>query len=211
MRAGPDAAAPAAAERVPAAPGPADLGAAGLAAAERAPAAPGAAAPGAAGPAAADPVAETVISLLISRGQTIGTAESLTGGLVAAMLTTVPGASAVFRGGIVAYAADLKTALLGVPAGLIGQVGTVHEDVAVAMAQGARAALGTCVGVGTTGVAGPDPADGQPVGTVHIAVATPERTVHEALALAGGRAAIRLGTVERVLRLLRGMLMEEIK
>jgi len=161
--------------------------------------------------AAVDPLAETVIGLLIARDQTIGTAESLTGGLVAVALTTVPGASAVFRGSIVAYAPDLKTALLGVPAGLIGRVGTVHEDVAVAMAQGARAALGTEIGVGTTGVAGPDPADGLPPGTVHIAVATPERTVHEALALTGGRAAIRLGTVERVLRLLTGMLMEEIR
>ncbi len=158
-----------------------------------------------------DPVAESVISLLIARDETIGTAESLTGGMVAVALTTVPGASAVFRGGIVAYAAELKTALLGVPAGLIGRVGTVHPDVAIAMAEGARTALGASVGVGTTGVAGPDPADGRPVGTVHIAVATPGRTVHEALALTGGRAAIRLGTVQRVLLLLAGMLKEEIR
>ena len=158
-----------------------------------------------------DPVAETLVGLLIARDLTIGTAESLTGGLVAAALASVPGVSAVLRGGIIAYAADLKTALLGVPAGLIGRVGTVHEDVAVAMAQGARATLGTSIGIGTTGVAGPDPADGHQAGTVHIAVAMPERTVHEALALAGGRAAVRLGTVDRVLRLLTGMLMEEIR
>ena len=157
-----------------------------------------------------DPVAETLVGLLIARDLTIGTAESLTGGLVAAALASVPGVSAVLRGGIIAYAADLKTALLGVH-GLIGRVGTVHEDVAVAMAQGARATLGTSIGIGTTGVAGPDPADGHQAGTVHIAVAMPERTVHEALALAGGRAAVRLGTVDRVLRLLTGMLMEEIR
>ncbi len=167
--------------------------------------------PVAVGPVTVGPVAENVVGLLIARGLTIGTAESLTGGLVAAALTSVPGVSAVFRGGIVAYAADLKTALLGVPASLIGRVGTVHEDVAVAMAQGARAALGTAIGIGTTGVAGPDPADGHPAGTVHIAVATPGRTAHEALALPGGRAAVRLEVVDRVLRLLAGMLMEEIR
>jgi nicotinamide-nucleotide amidase len=164
----------------------------------------------AAWPSAVEAVAESVIGLLIARDQTIGTAESLTGGLVAATLTTVPGASAVVRGGIVAYAADLKTSLLGVPADLIDRVGTVHADVAVALAKGARAALGASIGVGTTGAAGPDPADGQPAGTVHIAVAMPERIVHEALALDGGRAAIRLGTVGCVLRLLEGMLMEEM-
>jgi nicotinamide-nucleotide amidase len=157
-----------------------------------------------------DPVAKAVIEALIARDQTIGTAESLTGGMLAAALTTVPGASAVFRGGIVAYAADVKTALLGVPASLIAEVGTVHEDVAVAMAQGARAALGATIGVGTTGAAGPDPAEGHPVGTVHIAVAAPGRIRHEALALAGGRDKIRHGTVQRVMRLLKGMLLEDL-
>jgi nicotinamide-nucleotide amidase len=157
-----------------------------------------------------DPVAKAVIEALIARDQTIGTAESLTGGMLAAALTTVPGASAVFRGGIVAYAADVKTALLGVPASLIAEVGTVHEDVAVAMAQGARAVLGATIGVGTTGAAGPDPAEGHPVGTVHIAVAAPGRIRHEALALAGGRDKIRHGTVQRVMRLLKGMLLEDL-
>jgi nicotinamide-nucleotide amidase len=163
-----------------------------------------------AGPRGMDPLAKAVIEALISRDLTIGTAESLTGGMVAVALTTVPGASAVFRGGIVAYAADLKTALLGVPATLIAEVGTVHENVAVAMAQGARTALGTAIGVGTTGEAGPDPAEGHPVGTVHIAVAMASRTRHECLALAGGRDEIRYGTLQRVLRLLRGMLLEDI-
>ena len=157
-----------------------------------------------------DPVAKAVVEALIVRDLTIGTAESLTGGMVAAALTTVPGASAVFRGGIVAYAADLKTALLGVPASLIAEVGTVHEDVAVAMAQGARTALGATVGIGTTGEAGPDPAEGHPVGTVHIAVAAPGGTRHEALSLPGGRDEIRHGTVRCVLRLLKGMLLEDL-
>jgi len=158
----------------------------------------------------AEAAASTAIGMLIAGGQTIGTAESLTGGLVAAALTTVPGASAVVRGGIVAYAADLKNSLLGVPADLIERVGTVHSDVALAMASGARTRLGATVGVATTGVAGPDPADGQPVGTVHIAVSAPTRAVHEALVLSGDRAEIRRSTVDRLLDLLLRTLMEDI-
>jgi nicotinamide-nucleotide amidase len=158
----------------------------------------------------AEAAASTAIGMLIAGGQTIGTAESLTGGLVAAALTTVPGASAVVRGGIVAYAADLKNSLLGVPADLIERVGTVHSDVALAMASGARTRLGATVGVATTGVAGPDPADGQPVGTVHIAVSGPARAVHEALVLSGDRAEIRRSTVDRLLDLLLRTLMEDI-
>ena len=160
-------------------------------------------------PVAGEPDAATAIGLLVAGGHTIGTAESLTGGLVAVALTTVPGASAVFRGGIVAYAADLKVALLGVPADLIARVGTVHPEVALAMARGARDRLSASVGVGTTGVAGPDPADGQPVGTVHIAVSMPAGDRHRALALTGSREQIRAATVDRVLELLVGTLVEE--
>jgi nicotinamide-nucleotide amidase len=156
-----------------------------------------------------DGMAATAIGLLIERGLTIGAAESLTGGLVTAALTTVPGASAVVRGGIVAYAADVKNSLLGVDAGLLALVGTVHPDVALAMARGARERLGAAVGVATTGVAGPDPAGGQPVGTVHIAVATAGGERREALTLSGDREKIRRGTVERVLRLLVTTLMED--
>ena len=125
------------------------------------------------------------IGLLVAGGLTIAMAESLTGGLVTAALTTVPGASAVVRGGIVAYAADLKNALLGVDAELLARVGAVDGDVALAMARGARERLEASVGVATTGVAGPDPADGQPVGTVHIAVSTAGLARHEALMLNG--------------------------
>ncbi|HUZ51743.1 MAG TPA: CinA family protein [Streptosporangiaceae bacterium] len=152
--------------------------------------------------------AETAIGLLVSHGQKVGTAESLTGGLVAAALTSVPGASAVFRGGIVAYTADLKNSLLGVPAELLDRVGTVHPDIALAMARGARERLAATVALATTGVAGPDPADGQPVGTVHIAVCTPARAVHRELALSGTRAQIRDATVKHVLNLLVTTLME---
>jgi len=155
--------------------------------------------------------ASTAVGMLIASGQTVGTAESLTGGLVAAALTTVPGASAVVRGGIVAYAADLKSSLLSVPADLIERVGTVDPDVALAMASGAKARLGATVGVATTGVAGPDPADGQPVGTVHIAVSTPARAVHEAFLLGGDRPEIRRRTVDHLLDLLVRTLMEDIE
>ena len=154
-------------------------------------------------------LAATAVGLLISRGLTIATAESLTGGLVAGALTTVPGVSAVFRGGIVAYAADLKHSLLGVDAVILDRYGTVHAQVALEMARGARKQLGAMVAVATTGVAGPDPADGHPAGTVHIAVNTPDREVHEALALHGDRARIRQGTVECVLKLLLRTLMED--
>ena len=156
-----------------------------------------------------DELPTAAIGLLIARGMTVAAAESLTGGLVTAALTTVPGASAVVRGGVVAYAADLKSALLGVDPGLLARVGTVHRDVALAMARGVRERLGASVGVATTGVAGPDPADGQPVGSVHIAVSTSRLARHEALMLGGDRARIRLGTVDRVLTLLVATLNED--
>ena len=152
--------------------------------------------------------AKLAISLLGSRGQTVGSAESLTGGLVAAALTTVPGASAVFRGGIVAYAADLKHSLLGVAPELLARVGTVHQEVALAMARGAREHLSADFGLATTGVAGPDPADGQPVGTVHIAVAAANRAMHARLSMDGTRHEIRHATVDHVLELLVRALME---
>jgi len=152
--------------------------------------------------------AHQAIGLLAGQGLTVGTAESLTGGLVAGTLTMVPGASAVFRGGIVAYAADLKESLLAVPRDLLDRVGTVHRDVALAMADGARERLGVDVGLATTGVAGPDPAEGWPVGTVHISVSTPARAVHVPLTIDGTRAGIRQAAVDHVLELLVRTLME---
>jgi nicotinamide-nucleotide amidase len=150
-----------------------------------------------------------VIRLLVARGDTIAVAESLTGGMLAAALTAVPGASAVFRGAVVAYATDLKTALLGVPPELLDRHGAVHPAVAAAMAEGARRRMGATVAAATTGVAGPDPADGQPVGTVHIAVSAGGGTVLRALALSGDRHQIRVATVERSLGLLLSVLRED--
>ncbi|HEY8523993.1 MAG TPA: competence/damage-inducible protein A [Acidimicrobiales bacterium] len=108
-----------------------------------------------------------VAKLLVERGQTLAVAESLTGGLVAARLVNVPGASRWFRGGVVAYASDLKRSLLDVPPGPV-----VSEEAAAAMAAGARRLAGADVGLGVTGVAGPDPQDGQRPGTVFLAVAS---------------------------------------
>ena len=156
-----------------------------------------------------EPLAELIVTLLTEREQTVVVAESLTGGLLAASLVEVPGASVVFRGGIVAYATDLKSALLDVPSSLLERYGPVHADVASAMAEGVRRRLDATFGVATTGVAGPDPADGQPVGTVYIAASGQLNTVQRRLALVGGRRSIRDQTVLQSLLLLQGMLHAE--
>jgi nicotinamide-nucleotide amidase len=150
-----------------------------------------------------------VIKLLVAQAETVAVAESLTGGMLAAALTAVPGASAVFRGGVVAYATDLKATLLGVPPAVLDRHGAVHPAVAAAMAEGARRRMAAGIGAATTGVAGPDPADGQPAGTVHIAVCTRRGTTARSLALSGGRHQIRVATVERLLGLLVSVLRDE--
>ena len=165
--------------------------------------------PGAASPGGAGALSREAIELLVARRETVAVAESLTGGMLAAALTAIPGASAAFRGGVVAYATDLKAALLDVAAALLDRHGAVHPAVAAAMAEGARRRLGAGVGAATTGVAGPDPADGQPVGTVHIAVSTRRGTTVRSLALSGDRSQIRAATVERSLSLLVSVLREE--
>jgi nicotinamide-nucleotide amidase len=154
-------------------------------------------------------VAAAVLSALTAAGQTVAVAESLTGGLVAAALASVPGASAAFRGGVVAYATDLKAALLGVDAGLLARCGAVDPDVAAAMAAGARSRLGATAGAATTGVAGPDPSDGQPVGTVFIAADAGAGPVTRRLSLTGNRNEIRRAAATECLRLLLGVLREE--
>lgn len=148
-------------------------------------------------------LAAEVIAAARERSATLATAESLTGGLVCAALVDVPGASDVVRGGVVAYAVDVKVSALGVPADLVERLGTVHESVARAMAEGARQRLGATHAVATTGVAGPDPSEGQPVGTVYIAVAGPEGTVDRAYGFDGDRPAIRRAACQAALVLLR--------
>ncbi|MER6533302.1 CinA family protein [Streptomyces sp. 900105755] len=154
--------------------------------------------------------AAQLVRLLTVRGQTLAVAESLTGGLVAAEITTVPGASKAFRGSVTAYATELKHELLGVDATLLAQRGAVDPQVAAQMAAGVRRALGADWGLATTGVAGPEPQDGQPVGTVFVAVDGPfgPRSGSaaggkvEALRLNGDRAEIRRESVRSVLALL---------
>jgi nicotinamide-nucleotide amidase len=163
---------------------------------------------GVAGPAARE-LADEIIPLLIRIGHTVATAESLTGGLVAAALTDVPGSSRAFRGGVIAYATELKAQLLGVDPGMLRAHGPVYAPVAAAMAEGVRGRLGATIGVATTGVAGPDPQDGQPPGTVHVAISLADDTVVRTMSLTGNRDQIRRLTVERVLGLLLGRLREE--
>ncbi|WP_228373484.1 CinA family protein [Demequina gelatinilytica] len=145
------------------------------------------------------PQPEAVIAALRERGLTIATAESLTGGALCSALVTVPGASAVVRGGIVAYTADVKARLLGVDPDAIREHGVVSAEVAEAMARGARDATGASIGVATTGVAGPASHDGAPVGTVHLAVAGPTRVLRMHHNLTGDRAAVRAGAVDSAL------------
>jgi nicotinamide-nucleotide amidase len=142
-----------------------------------------------------------LVEALRARAETLAVAESLTGGLLAATIVDVPGASKVFRGGFVVYATDLKHRLAGVDAQLLAARGPVDGDVAAQLAEGARARCEATWGLATTGVAGPDPQDGKPVGTVFVALAGPVSAV-ERLSLTGDRAAIRRGAVAAALALL---------
>jgi nicotinamide-nucleotide amidase len=135
-----------------------------------------------------------VVTTLADRGLTLATAESLTAGLVCADLADIPGCSQVLRGGIVAYDVEVKAAVLGLDGAVLAR-GVVSRPVAEAMAQAARLRLGADVGVATTGVAGPEPHGGEPVGSVWIAVAVDGRVRSEHLSLDGDRAAIRCQTV----------------
>lgn len=148
-------------------------------------------------------IAAEVLAMLVDRAETLAVAESLTGGLLAATLVGVPGASRAFRGGLVVYATDLKASLAGVPADLLAASGPVHPDVAVALAEGARQRCGADWGLGTTGVAGPEPQDGIPVGTVYVAVCgAPAAARVRRLELTGSRMTIREGTVTAALELI---------
>ena len=138
-----------------------------------------------------EPAARALHGLLRARGATIAVAESLTGGLLGAALTSVAGASETFRGGITAYATPAKIALLGVDAALLARSGAVHPEVALAMARGARERFAATYALALTGVAGPDRQDGQPPGTVHVALVGPEGEWARSLRLAGDRQAVR--------------------
>ena len=151
----------------------------------------------------ADNMESVVLNLLREQGLTLGLAESVTGGLVSGRLTSIPGASDVLRGSVVSYASEVKFDLLGVPRGPV-----VNEAAAVAMAEGARRVLGADVALSLTGVAGPAEQDGQPVGTLCIAVAIDGRsTVSTTLRMPGQRDQMRQMSVISSLDFLRKILL----
>jgi len=138
--------------------------------------------------------ATTIIETLKARSETVSVAESLTGGGLGHALTQVPGASEVFLGGIIAYTADVKVNFLGVPRATIDEFSVVSEEVAIAMANGAREKIGTTWAISTTGVAGPGDYMGIREGTVWIAIAGPiNQTL--LLTLDGGRDGVRQGAI----------------
>ncbi len=139
----------------------------------------------------APPAAAELLDLLRDGGATLATAESLTGGRLAAVVTDVPGASAVYLGGVVTYATALKTSLLEVPESLVQTYGVVSPECAGAMARGVRRLTGAAYGLSTTGVAGPEEQEGRPVGTVFVGVSGPDGESVLALDLVGDRATIQ--------------------
>lgn len=156
--------------------------------------------PGATGTPEGVATAAEVLRRLNGIGATLATCESLTGGLLGATLTSVPGASTVYRGGLVTYATDLKHLLADVDTELLAREGAVAAPTARAMAAGARARCRADWAIAVTGVAGPDPQEGQPVGTVFIGISGPGTDLVEQYQLPGDRQVVRATTVETALR-----------
>ncbi|GGS38721.1 CinA family protein [Actinokineospora fastidiosa] len=143
-----------------------------------------------------------LVRTLAERGETVAAAESLTAGLLTAVLTTVPGSSAVVRGGLVVYGTDLKASLAGVDPRLLAERGPVDSEVAAALAAGARARCGATIGLGLTGVAGPGPQDGVPAGTVFVALESPRGGLVSLLRATGTRDEVRAAAVRAALGLI---------
>lgn len=146
-----------------------------------------------------DDGARALVALLTARGETVATAESLTAGLLAATVAGVPGASAVLSGGLVTYTVETKILLAGVPRELLDAVGPVAAPTAAALAEGARERCAATWGVGLTGVAGPEPHGGHPVGTVFLGLAGRGPTEVTELRLGGSRWDIRLAAVHEAI------------
>lgn len=146
---------------------------------------------------------QQVIAALKARGLTLAAAESCTGGLTAKRLTDVPGASAVFLGGVVSYTNGVKERALGVLHDMLEEYGAVSGPVAHAMAEGVRHLTGADFGLSVTGVAGPDKDDwGHDVGTVYVALSAENETTVQLLHLSGDRSAIRAAAVDEMFRML---------
>lgn len=157
----------------------------------------------------ADSLEAEVVGLLRARGATVACAESLTAGMVAGTLAAVPGASAVLRGGVVAYATDLKESLLDIPSSELARHGVVSAATAEAMACGVARRCGATHGLALTGVAGPDPLEGHPPGTVFVAVSSPQGPTVASVRLPGDRARIRGYAVTAGLAALRQALLAQ--
>jgi nicotinamide-nucleotide amidase len=156
--------------------------------------------------------ATSLVDLCRSKGLTVATAESCTGGLVAAAMTEIAGSSDVFDRGFVTYSNEAKQAMLGVPASLLGRVGAVSKETAEAMAQGALANAPVDLAVAVTGIAGPGGATvGKPVGLVHFAVAARSGvTIHRECRFGDiGRAEVREAAVMQALRMLGELAQDE--
>lgn len=143
--------------------------------------------------------------------QTLATAESLTGGHLAALITDVPGASDIYLGGVVSYATELKVSLLQVPQEIVDEHGVVSAECAAAMAKGIRGRTGAHWALATTGVAGPAEQEGKPVGTVYVGLAGPGRIETLALDLEGDRASIQAQTCEHALAALERALDDQVR
>jgi len=144
-------------------------------------------------------LSESLVKTLVHRGETITTAESITGGLISAAITDIPGASQVFLGGVVSYSNEMKKDELGISAADIKKVGVVSEAIAVAMALAIKNKMNSTWAISSTGVAGPGPSDGVPAGTVWIGIAGPKIAQGIELSIAGKREIVRLGAVESAL------------
>ena len=153
-----------------------------------------------------DALETQVHAALLSRGLTVASAESLTGGALADRLSSTPGASSTYRGGVVSYATEVKQELLGVSDELVATYGVVSAQCARQMAEGVRALVGSDWALSTTGVAGPQRQEGKPAGTVHVGLAGPRGTTSVELHLAGDRREIRTRTCHEALDALLGSL-----
>jgi PncC family amidohydrolase len=156
----------------------------------------------------ADAVAARIVGLLRERGETLTTAESLTGGGLGQAITTVPGASAVYLGGTIAYSTNLKRTHLGVSESTLAEHGAVSAECALEMAQGAINRTGADWAISTTGVAGPDSQEGKPVGLVYVGVVGPEGATALRFDLAGEREQIREQSIAAALSALIDILSE---
>jgi nicotinamide-nucleotide amidase len=154
--------------------------------------------------------AAACLQALRVRAETLATAESLTCGLIAARLADVPGASAVLRGGLAAYATEVKTGVLGVDPGLVARYGVISVQCVEAMAARARKVFGSDWAVASTGVAGPDRQEGHDVGTVYVGVDGPGIRRSATLRLSGERNQIRASTVDGALALLEAALAQAV-